>query len=525
MTSERTGRLPYKEGGAAPKTDGPLHSGNTGRHASFNDGTHDIPMSLTFDDVLLMPLHSRVLPHETNIETQFTRQIRLKMPLISAAMDTVTEAATAIAMAQAGGIGVIHKNLSITDQAREVRQVKKSEAGMVTQPITVSSAQTVGDIIEIMGRFNISGLPVVDDGALVGIVTGRDIRFEKNHARPVREVMTADVIKTRRGISTEEAIEILHKHRIEKLPVLDEAGKILVGLYTIKDIQKSKRFPNASKDEAGRLLVAAAIGAGGDYLDRCAALLDAGADAIIVDTAHGHSQGVLDAVANVRKQFSRYNFEIIGGNVATGDATLALIEAGVDAVKVGVGPGSICTTRIVTGIGVPQLSAVMDCARAARGTGVPIIADGGIKYSGDVVKALAGGGDTVMIGSLFAGTEEAPGELVIYQGKSYKSYRGMGSIGAMAKGSKDRYFQGDVSDSGKFVPEGIEGRVAYKGPLANSLHQLLGGIRSAMGYIGAGTITDLQERARFQRISPAGLRESHVHDVYITREAPNYKLD
>lgn len=495
-------------------------SGRTGLAAD-----HPIAEALTYDDVLLVPCHSHVLPGETVLETRFTRRIRLKTPLVSAAMDTVTESGTAIVMAQAGGIGIIHKNMTIQDQAYEVRKVKKSEAGMVTDPITVTPDQTVGDVIAVMRKFNISGLPVVDNDSLIGIVTGRDIRFEKNHARRVREVMTAEVVTTRRGVSPEEAVELLHKHRIEKLPVLDETGKRLVGLYTIKDIEKSRRFPNASKDAAGRLLVGAAIGAGGDYLERCQALLEAGCDVIIVDTAHGHSQGVLDAVTKVKTTFKRFDFETVGGNVATAEATLALIAAGADGVKVGVGPGSICTTRIVTGIGVPQLSAVMECARAAAGSGVPIIADGGVKFSGDVVKALAGGADTVMIGSMFAGTDEAPGELVIYQGKSYKMYRGMGSLGAMAKGSKDRYFQGEIEDTGKLVPEGIEGRVAYKGPLANSLYQIMGGIRSAMGYIGAPTIRDLQERARFRKITSAGLRESHVHDVYITREAPNYKLD
>jgi IMP dehydrogenase len=487
-----------------------------------------IEYALTYDDVLLEPRHSKVLPVETHLDTRFTRRIRLKAPVVSAAMDTVTEAATAIAMAQMGGIGIVHKNLSVAEQAGEVKKVKKSEAGIVTDPITVNPDQTVGDVIAVMERYNISGLPVVaagSKGELVGIVTGRDIRFENNLGRRVAEVMTAKVVSCPKGTASEAAIQLMHKHRIEKLPILDTDGKTLIGLYTIKDIEKARRFPNASKDTQGRLIVGAAIGAGGDYLERCEALLIAGCDAIIVDTAHGHSQGVLDAVAQVKRQFKKYDFEVIGGNVATPEATLALIEAGADAVKVGVGPGSICTTRIVTGVGVPQLSAVMDCAAAAAKSGVPIIADGGVKFSGDVVKALAGGASTVMIGSMFAGTDEAPGEMVIYQGKSYKMYRGMGSLGAMAKGSKDRYFQGEVRDQNKLVPEGIEGRVAYKGPLSNSLYQILGGIRSAMGYLGAATITDLQERARFRRISPAGLKESHVHDVYITREAPNYKLD
>ncbi len=488
-------------------------------------GTRSIGIALTYDDVLLQPRHSLVLPNQTNLETHFTRKIRLKIPLVSAAMDTVTEAGTAIVMAQAGGIGIIHKNMDVATQASHVRRVKKSEAGMVTDPITVSPDQTVGDVVEIMRKYNISGLPVVDRGALVGIVTNRDIRFEASPERKVREVMTANVITARKGVSAEQAVALLHKHRIEKLPLLDEAGVKLIGLYTIKDIEKARRFPNASKDSDGRLLVGAAIGAGGDFMERALALLEAGADALIIDTAHGHSQGVLDAVARVKKEYKRFPFEVIGGNVATPEAVVALIEAGADAVKVGVGPGSICTTRIVTGIGVPQLSAVMECADAARQYNVPIIADGGIKFSGDVVKALAGGAHTVMIGSMFAGTDEAPGELIIYQGKSYKQYRGMGSLGAMAKGSKDRYFQGDVEDSGKLVPEGIEGRVPFKGPLANTLHQVMGGIRSAMGYIGAGTIPELQERALFRQITSAGLRESHVHDVYITREAPNYKLD
>lgn len=495
------------------------------RNAARPGSGRVIDLALTYDDVLLVPNHSTVLPSDTNLETQFTRKIRLKIPLVSAAMDTVTESKTAIVMAQAGGIGIIHKNMSVAEQAQAVRKVKKSEAGMVTDPITVSPDQTVGDIIGIMRQYNISGLPVVADNTLVGIVTGRDIRFEKNPGRKVKEVMTSNVVTTRKGVSPEEAIDILHRHRIEKLPILDDDGKTLVGLFTIKDIEKARRFPNASKDAHGRLLVGAAVGAGGDYLQRTEALLEAGADVIIIDTAHGHSQGVLDAIANVKRSFKQYEFELIGGNVATPEATLALIEAGADAVKVGVGPGSICTTRIVTGIGVPQLSAVMECAAAAATKGIPIIADGGLKFSGDVAKALAGGAHTVMIGSMFAGTDEAPGELVIYQGKSYKSYRGMGSLGAMAQGSRDRYFQGDVADAGKLVPEGIEGRVAYKGPLANTLHQILGGLRSAMGYIGAADMPQLRERARFRQITASGLKESHVHDVYITREAPNYKLD
>ncbi|MEZ4741876.1 MAG: IMP dehydrogenase [Bdellovibrionota bacterium] len=486
---------------------------------------HKIREGLTFDDVLLIPQHSTVLPHEVNLSSRFSQNITLKTPILSAAMDTVTEAETAIAMAQAGGLGVIHKNMPPEAHAASVRKVKRSESGMIPDPIAIAPERTVGDVIEIMEKENISGLPVVDRDALVGIVTGRDIRFESNHKKLVKDVMTKNVVTARLGTSSEEAVRILHQHRIEKLPVLDADGRSLRGMFTIKDIEKSKLYPNASKDSAGRLLVGAAIGAGGDYLTRTELLLDAGVDVMVIDTAHGHSQGVIEAVKNVRAQFSKYDFELIAGNVATGAATQALIEAGVNCVKVGIGPGSICTTRIIAGIGVPQLTAVMDCYEVARKHNIPIIADGGIKFSGDIVKALAAGASSVMIGSLFAGTEEAPGELIIYQGKSYKSYRGMGSLGAMTKGSKDRYFQAEVEESQKLVPEGIEGRVAYKGSLANTLYQMIGGIRSAMGYIGAQTITALQERAEFLRISPAGLKESHAHDVYITREAPNYKLD
>jgi IMP dehydrogenase len=487
---------------------------------------HQLQEGLTYDDVLLVPQHSQVLPKDTDISSKLTRNITLRTPVVSAAMDTVTEFRTAIAMAQLGGIGIIHKNMTSEAQAQEVRKVKKSESGMVTEPITVNPAQTVGETIAIMQRYNISGLPVVDHGRLVGIVTGRDIRFEKEEKRKVQEIMTAKVITATPSTNSEEAIELMHKHRIEKLPVLDRDGATLIGLYTLKDIVKARKFPNASKDRAGRLLVGAAIGAGGDYLERAAGALEAGVDVLVIDTAHGHSQGVLDAVKAVASNFRRkFDFELIGGNVATGEATLALIAAGVDAVKVGIGPGSICTTRVVAGIGVPQLTAVVECASAGRTKQVPIIADGGVKFSGDIVKALAGGANSVMLGSLLAGTDEAPGELIIYQGKTFKSYRGMGSLGAMTQGSKDRYFQSDVDDQGKLVPEGIEGRVSYKGPIANTLFQLMGGVRSAMGYVGARNMQELQTRARFMKISPAALRESHVHDVYITREAPNYKLD
>ncbi|SMF55677.1 IMP dehydrogenase [Pseudobacteriovorax antillogorgiicola] len=487
------------------------------------DSSQPLPLGLAYDDVLLIPQHSQVLPHDANLETRLTKNLRLKMPLLSAAMDTVTEADTAITMAQAGGIGIVHKNQSIEDQAFDVNRVKKSESGMVTDPVTVTPGDTLSKVVQIMNEVNFSGFPVVEDGRLVGIITGRDIRFERDHSRLVSEVMTREVITAEQGTTPDQAVEIIHRHRIEKLPVLDKEGH-LVGLYTVKDILKSKKFPNASKDAEGRLLVGAAIGAGGDYVERAQALVKAGADVLIVDTAHGHSQGVIDAVANIRSQVSG-TFDLIAGNVATGRATNALIDAGVDAVKVGIGPGSICTTRIVAGIGVPQFTAVNNCARAAKARGIPVIADGGIKFSGDIVKALAAGAETVMIGSLFAGTDEAPGDLIIYQGKSYKQYRGMGSLGAMKKGSKDRYFQGDVDDAGKLVPEGIEGRIPYRGPLSNTIYQLVGGIRSAMGYVGAPTIPALQENAEFIQISSAGLKESHVHDVYITREAPNYKLD
>jgi IMP dehydrogenase len=481
-------------------------------------------LGLAYDDVLLLPQHSEILPHEANLETQLSRNIKLKIPLISAAMDTVTEAKSAIIMAQSGGIGIIHKNFSIADHAEEIRQVKKSESGIVKDPVTVGPDQTVADVLAIMKREKFSGFPVVDQGRLVGIITGRDLRFEKDPRRLVREVMTKNVITCSRDTTPDQAEELLHRHRIEKLPVLD-SDKNLIGMYTFKDISKAKVFPNASKDSAGRLLVGAAIGAGGDYLERAEALIHAGVDVLVVDTAHGHSAGVINAVRKVRANFRKYDFDLIAGNIATASAVEALAEAGVDAVKVGIGPGSICTTRIIAGIGVPQFTAVMNCSDAARRLGIPTIADGGIKYSGDIVKALAIGASTVMIGSLFAGTDEAPGELIIYQGKSYKQYRGMGSLGAMRKGSKDRYFQASVEDPGKLVPEGIEGRIPYRGTLADNIFQLMGGLRSAMGYIGAPSIEELYNRAEFVQITASGLKESHVHDVYITREAPNYKLD
>ncbi len=485
---------------------------------TFRDG-------FAYDDILIVPRHSSILPHETNLTSPLTREISLKTPIVSAAMDTVTESATAIAMAQAGGIGIIHKNMPAEDQAREVHKVKKSESGMVTDPVCVKPSDTVGDVIDIMRRYRFSGFPVVDQGKLVGIVTGRDIRFEKNTSRPVRDVMTAKLVTAPVGTSPGEAVDIMHRHRIEKLPVLAKDGTTMTGMFTIKDILKSQEHPEAAKDAQGRLLVGAAIGAGHEATVRASALLDAGVDVLVIDTAHGHSQGVLDTVKSIRRSFKGRSFQLIAGNVATATATIALIDAGVDGVKVGIGPGSICTTRVVAGIGVPQFSAVLECASAARKHGVPVIADGGIKYSGDIVKALAAGAGSVMIGSLFAGTDESPGEMIIYQGKTYKSYRGMGSLGAMSQGSKDRYFQSNINDQGKLVPEGIEGRVAYKGPLAQQIYQLVGGIRSAMGYTGSQDIEALQTQTEFVRISNAALRESHVHDVYITRESPNYMTD
>ncbi|MES2745850.1 MAG: IMP dehydrogenase [Bdellovibrionota bacterium] len=482
-------------------------------------------LGLAYDDVLILPQHSEILPHEANLETYLSRNIKLKIPLLSAAMDTVTESKSAIIMARSGGIGIIHKNLTIEDHAEEIRLVKKSESGIVKDPITVAPEQTVADVQDIMKRVKFSGFPVVENGRLVGIITGRDLRFEKDPRRRVADVMTKNVVTCSRDTTAEEAEVLLHKHRIEKLPVVDSDGKTLLGMYTFKDISKAKTFPNASKDSSGRLLVGAAIGAGGDYLERAEALLSAGVDVLIVDTAHGHSQGVINAVRKIKGSFKKYDFDLIAGNIATAGAVEALAEAGADAVKVGIGPGSICTTRIVAGIGVPQFTAVLNCAAAAKKLGIPVIADGGVKFSGDIVKALAAGANTVMIGSLFAGTDEAPGDLIFYQGKSFKQYRGMGSLGAMRKGSRDRYFQGNVEDPGKLVPEGIEGRIPYRGSLADNIFQLNGGIRSAMGYIGAATIPDLYERAEFVQITASGLKESHVHDVYITHEAPNYKLD
>ena len=475
--------------------------------------------ALTFDDVLLVPRHSRVHPKDVSTATRFSRGITLQVPLISAAMDTVTESEMAIAMARAGGIGVLHKNMSIDRQAAEVDRVKRSESGMIRNPITLQPSATLREAVALMGRFRISGVPVVDGvGKLVGIITNRDLQFERQLDRPLNDAMTRDgLITAPVGTSLDEAEQIMGKHRIEKLPVVDAAGT-LIGLITVKDIHKRRQYPNAAKDEQGRLMVAAAIGAGGDFLARAKALVDAGVDALIIDTAHGHSQGVLDATAKVREALPQT--QLVVGNIATEAAARALVERGVDAIKVGVGPGSICTTRVVTGIGVPQLTAIMD---AVAGAGdVPIIADGGIKYSGDIVKALGMGASTVMMGSMLAGTEESPGESVLAEGRRFKMIRGMGSLSAMQDGSADRYFQDGEMSAKKFVPEGIEGRVPYKGPVADVLYQMVGGLRSGMGYAGCGTIDALRTEAEFVRITPAGLRESHPHDVTITREAPNY---
>ena len=475
--------------------------------------------ALTFDDVLLVPRHSRVHPKDVSTATRFSRGITLQVPLISAAMDTVTESEMAIAMARAGGIGVLHKNMSVDRQAAEVDRVKRSESGMIRNPITLQPSATLREAVALMGRFRISGVPVVDGaGTLVGIITNRDLQFERQLDRPLADAMTREgLITAPVGTSLDEAEQIMGKHRIEKLPVVDAAGT-LIGLITVKDIHKRRQYPNAAKDEQGRLMVAAAIGAGGDYLARAKALVEAGVDALIIDTAHGHSQGVLDATATVREALPAT--QLIVGNVATEAAARALVARGVDAIKVGVGPGSICTTRVVTGIGVPQLTAIMD---AVAGAGdIPIIADGGIKYSGDIVKAIGAGASTVMMGSMLAGTEESPGESVLAEGRRFKMIRGMGSLSAMQDGSADRYFQDGEMSAKKFVPEGIEGRVPYKGPVADVLYQMVGGLRSGMGYAGCGTIDALRTEAEFVRITPAGLRESHPHDVTITREAPNY---
>ncbi len=482
-----------------------------------------IPDGLTFDDVLIVPAHSAVLPSAVDTKTRLTRGIALNIPLVSAAMDTVTEADLAIAMAQNGGIGIVHKNLSIEAQAGEVDKVKRSESGMIVNPITMRPHQRIAEALGVMARYRISGVPVVDEtGHLVGILTNRDLRFETRTDLPISERMTRkNLITVPQGTTLDEAKKILHEHRIEKLLVVDGDYR-LKGLITVKDIQKVIKFPNACKDELGRLRVGAAVGISKDAKDRARALLDARCDLLVIDTAHGHSQGVLDMVGRLREMFPET--QLIAGNVGTEGAAKALIDRGVDGIKVGVGPGSICTTRIVTGAGVPQLTAIADSARAADKGGIPVVADGGIKYSGDITKAIAAGASSVMIGSLFAGTEESPGETVLYQGRSFKEYRGMGSLGAMRDGSRDRYFQ-DEFDERKLVPEGIEGRVPYKGPIGALIEQLVGGLRAGMGYSGCATIAALRTEARFVRISAAGLKESHVHDVIITKEAPNYRLD
>ena len=479
---------------------------------------------LTYDDVLLMPNYSEVLPHQANLESRFTRNISLKIPIASSAMDTVTESATAIKMAQLGGIGVIHKNLSAKEQAKEVTKVKKFESGIVLDPITVKENDTLSALNALIKKYGFSGFPVVDDNnKVVGIVTNRDVRYESDNSKKVKDMMTdrEHLVVAPEGISLSDAKKILHAHRVEKLPVVDESDKLL-GIVTIKDIQKSMDYPTANKDQLGRLRVAAAVGVGEKEQVRAKALIDAGVDAVVIDTAHGHSKGVMEMVKTV-KGMSK-DIDVVAGNVATAKACEDLIKCGADGIKVGIGPGSICTTRIVAGIGVPQLQALLDCRDVCMKANVPFIADGGIKFSGDIVKALAAGAETVMIGSLFAGTDETPGERVIYQGRAYKMYRGMGSLGAMVKGSKDRYGQASVSEENKLVPEGIEGQVPYRGPLEENIYQLLGGIRSGMGYTGSSNLKELREKAKFVKISPAGLQESHPHQVTITKEAPNYRL-
>jgi IMP dehydrogenase len=480
--------------------------------------------ALTFDDVLLVPAASTVLPGQVDTRTRLTRTIELGIPLISAAMDTVTEAALAIAMAQAGGMGVIHRNLTPVEQADQVRRVKKFESGMVVNPLTIAPGASLADALALMERHHISGIPVVEGnskpGKLVGILTNRDVRFAKDPRQSVRELMTKErLVTVRESVPMEEAKQLLHQHRIEKLLVVDEDYRC-VGLITVKDIEKAQKFPNACKDERGRLRVAAATNVGAEGVDRAIKLLEAECDVIVVDTAHGHSQGVLDTVARIKRE-SNYA-QVMAGNVATADGAKALIDAGADAIKVGIGPGSICTTRIVAGVGVPQLTAIMDAASAARKEGVPVIADGGIKYSGDLAKAIAAGADCAMVGQLLAGTDESPGEVFLFQGRSYKGYRGMGSLGAMARGSADRYFQAEVKDTLKLVPEGVEGQVPYKGPAGAVVHQIIGGLRAAMGYTGCATIGDFHQKAEFVRITNAGINESHVHGVLVTRESPNY---
>ena len=482
-----------------------------------------LPVGLTFDDVLLIPAESAVLPRDTDVSTRLTERITLNIPLVSAAMDTVTESKTAIAMAQEGGMGIIHRNLPVDIQAAEVEKVKKFESGMISDPITVAPDQQISEAKAIMDKYGISGLPVKRNDRLVGILTNRDLRFERKLDRTVSEVMTKDKLVTvKEGVDLDEAKELLHRHRIEKLLVVDDNFN-LKGLITVKDIEKRTQYPNACKDQRGRLRVGAAVGVGPDWEERVEALVRAGADLIAIDTAHGHSKNVLDTIRQIRGRYP--DLDLSGGNVATAEGTTALIQVGVNVVKVGVGPGSICTTRVVSGVGVPQVTAIGSCAKAAALHNVPIVADGGIKFSGDITKALAAGADSVMIGSLFAGTEESPGETILYQGRTYKVYRGMGSLGAMKQGSKDRYSQGDVEETMKLVPEGIEGQVPYKGSLSFNIHQLVGGLRAGMGYLGCRDVATLRSKARFMQITAAGLREGHVHDVFITKEAPNYSVE
>lgn len=479
--------------------------------------------ALTFDDVLLIPARSNVLPRDVDVSTRLTNKIRLNIPLISAAMDTVTEWQMAVAIAREGGIGIIHKNMSIEDQCEMVDKVKRSESGMIKDPITLYPYQTVAEALDLMQKYRISGIPVIDENKkLVGILTNRDLRFEPDLNQPVEKLMTKENLITAKGkVSLEQAEKILQKHKIEKLPVVDKQNR-LIGLITFKDIQKKKSFPNACKDEHGRLRVGAAVGIQRDTLERVEALINSNVDVVVIDTAHAHSEGVLQMIKKIKKKFP--DLQLIAGNVGTAEATIDVIKAGADCVKVGIGPGSICTTRVVAGVGVPQISAIMECAKAARRYNIPIIADGGIKQTGDIAKAIAAGADSVMIGSLFAGTDESPGEQVLYEGRSYKVYRGMGSLEAMKKGSKDRYFQDVEDDVKKLVPEGIEGRVPYKGPLSETIYQMIGGLRAAMGYCGVRNIKELQTKTKFVKITEAGLRESHPHDVIITKEAPNYRV-
>lgn len=485
---------------------------------------HEIREGLTFDDVLLVPAHSTVLPKEADLSTFLTAQIRLNIPLLSAAMDTVTEARTAICMAREGGLGIIHKSMTPAEQAIEVDQVKKSESGMIVDPITMHPERKIYEALEVMEKYRISGVPITEEGnKLVGILTNRDLRFETQLDQPIYNVMTKDnLVTVPPGTTLDEAKHHLHKHRIEKLLVVDD-NFILKGLITIKDIEKVRKYPFACKDDFGRLRAGAAVGVGFDREERLEALVKSGVDVVVIDTAHGHSQKIIDAVVDTKRAYP--DLQLVAGNIATAEAAEALIKAGADAVKVGIGPGSICTTRVVAGVGVPQITAIADVARVARKAGIPLIADGGIKYSGELPKAIAAGADVIMIGSLFAGAEEAPGETILYQGRTYKSYRGMGSLGAMKQGSKDRYFQSDVENEVKLVPEGIEGRVPFRGSLSANIYQLIGGLRAGMGYTGCRTLKELQEKGRFIRVTNAGLRESHVHDVNITHEAPNYRLE